>query len=403
MPVTTVKFDNTAGESLSGLLTMPDTLAPHAYALFAHCFTCTKNFTATRNIAAALADEGVATLIFDFTGLGGSDGDFADSNFSTNVSDLVAAADFLAQEHEAPTLLVGHSLGGTAVLKAAAHIPSAKAVATLASPSHARHVEHLVSSKKDEIENQGEAEVLLAGRPFTIRRQFLEDVRSQPILEDVANLRKAYLVMHAPLDATVEMSNATDLFVAAKHPKSFVSLDDADHLLSNTTHSRYAGRVIAAWAQKYIGSAPQRLEEIKGAVVSRTGRDRFLTDINAAGHRLVADEPASVGGTNAGPSPYDLLAAALASCTTMTLKMYASHKKWPMTAATATVWHEKIHAKDCADCSSKDDAKVDVFEREIHIEGELSPEQRARLMEIADRCPVHRTLHGEIKVRTESA
>ncbi len=404
MPVTTVKFENQSGEALSGRLTVPDTRAPHAFALFAHCFTCTKNFTATRNIAKALADQGIATLVFDFTGLGSSDGDFADSNFSTNVLDLVAAADYLKDHHQAPKLLVGHSLGGTAVLKAAAHIPSAVAVATLGSPSHAAHVEHLVASKSEEIERDGEAEVLLAGRPFKIRKQFLDDIRSHPILDDVASLRKALLVMHAPLDDTVTMDNATDIFVKAKHPKSFVSLDDADHLLSNMEHSSYAGRVIAAWAEKYVGTtATVGIEDVPGAVVARTGRDRFVTDINADGHRFVADEPASVGGTDMGPSPYDLLASALASCTTMTLKMYANHKKWPMTSATATVWHDKIHAKDCADCESGDDAKVDVFERELQVEGDLTEEQRARLLEIADRCPVHRTLHGEVKVRTQLA
>ncbi len=404
MPVTTVKFDNQDGEALSGRLTVPDTRSPHAFALFAHCFTCTKNFTATRNIAKALADEGIATLVFDFTGLGSSDGDFADSNFSTNVLDLVAAADYLKAHHQAPKLLVGHSLGGTAVLKAAAHIPSAVAVATLGSPSHAAHVEHLVAGASDAIERDGEAEVLLAGRPFKIRKQFLDDIRNHPILDDVANLRRALLVLHAPLDDTVSMDNATDIFVKAKHPKSFVSLDDADHLLSNIDHSGYAGRVIAAWAQKYVGTATTvGIDDVPGAVAARTGRDRFVTDINADGHRFVADEPASVGGTDMGPSPYDLLAAALASCTTMTLKMYANHKKWPMTSATATVWHEKIHAKDCADCESDDDAKVDVFERELKVEGDLTEEQRARLLEIADRCPVHKTLHGEIKVRTQLA
>jgi putative redox protein len=403
MPVSTVKFENRSGEALSGRLSLPDTRAPHAFALFAHCFTCTKNFTATRNIAAALADEGIATLVFDFTGLGSSEGEFADSNFSTNVEDLVAAADYLAETYEAPKLLVGHSLGGTAVLKAAAHIPSALAVATLGSPSHARHVEHLVADKAEDIERDGEAQVLLAGRPFSIKRQFLDDIRSQPVLDDVANLRKALLVMHAPLDDTVEMSNATDVFVRAKHPKSFISLDDADHLLTNAEHSRYAGRVIAAWAQKYVGTSDANIEHVKGGVVARTGEHKYLTRINADGHRFVADEPASVGGTDVGPSPYDLLSAALASCTTMTLKMYADHKKWPLETATATVWHEKIHARDCEDCESADDAKVDVFEREVAVTGDLDDEQRARLLEIADRCPVHRTLHGEVKVRTSGA
>ncbi|MEO1575638.1 MAG: bifunctional alpha/beta hydrolase/OsmC family protein [Pseudomonadota bacterium] len=403
MPTTTVSFQNAHGESLSGRLVLPDTRRAHAYALFAHCFTCTKNFAATRNVAAALAERGIATLVFDFTGLGNSEGEFADSNFSTNVDDLVAAARYLETEHGTPTLLVGHSLGGTAVLKAAGSLPEVRAVATIGSPSHAGHVEHLVAKDAGKIEREGEAEVLLAGRPFTVKKQFLDDIRQSPVLDDVASLRKALLVLHAPLDDTVEISNATDLFIKAHHPKSFVSLDDADHLLSNADHSRYAGHVIATWAEKYIGTAPAGIEAVPGATVARTGSDGFTTEVNAAGHVFYADEPASVGGNDVGPAPYDLLSAALATCTTMTLKMYADRKKWPLEASTVTVWHEKIHAKDCADCSSDENARVDVFERELKVEGDLDDAQRARLLEIADRCPVHRTLHGEVKVRTSLA
>lgn len=402
MAVLSVQFENDSGHALAGQLYLPAGEA-RAYAVFAHCFTCTKNLTASRNIAGAMSEQGIGTLVFDFTGLGRSEGDFSDSNFSTNVTDLVAAADFLAAEYQAPTLLVGHSLGGTAVLKAAAAIDSARAVATIGSPSHARHVAHLVATEREVIERDGEAEVLLAGRPFKIRKQFLDDIESQPVLECVADLRKALLVLHAPLDDTVGVDNATDLFVAAKHPKSFVSLDDADHLLTDKAHSAYAGRVISAWADKYLGEAPVPLAHVSGAVVARTGRTGFRTEVNADGHAIVADEPRSVGGTEAGPTPYDLLGAALAACTSMTLQMYARRKKWALDAATATVRHNKIHARDCADCSSVDDARVDVFEREVAVEGDLDESQRARLAEIADRCPVHRTLHGEIKVRTTIA
>lgn len=404
MPTTTVSFDNPRGETLAGRLIVPDTRPAHAFALFAHCFTCTKNFAATKNVAAALAERGIATLVFDFTGLGNSEGDFADSNFSTNVDDLVAAADYLAREHAAPSLLVGHSLGGTAVLKAAERIDSARAVATIGSPSHAGHVEHLVQDDAGKIETEGEASVLLGGRPFTVRKQFLDDIRTSPVLDHVATLNKALLVLHAPLDEMVEVSNATDLFVAARHPRSFISLDDADHLLTQPAHSNYAGHVIATWAEKYLDAAPAFApDEVAGAVVSVTGEQGFTTQINAAGHAFVADEPASVGGHNAGPSPYDLLSAALAACTTMTLKMYADRKKWPLESSTVTVWHEKIHARDCEDCSSDADARVDVFERELRVVGPLDDDQRARLLEIADRCPVHRTLHGEVKVRTSLA
>ncbi|MEM6639921.1 MAG: bifunctional alpha/beta hydrolase/OsmC family protein [Pseudomonadota bacterium] len=403
MPTTNVQFKNPTGEALSGRLFMPDTRTPHAFALFAHCFTCTRNFAATRNVASALAERGIATLIFDFTGLGHSDGDFADTNFSTNVDDLVAAATFLEAHYAAPTLLVGHSLGGTAVLKAAQRIGSARAVATIGSPSHAGHVEHLVAKSTQEIERKGVATVSLAGRPFTIKKQFLDDIRNSPVLDDVEALSRAFLVLHAPTDDTVSISNATDLFVKAKHPKSFVSLDDADHLLSNADHSRYAGHVIATWAEKYLPTAGATIDTPAGATTARTTAAGFTTPINAAGHTFTADEPKSVGGNNQGPAPYDLLAAALASCTTMTLKMYASHKKWPLQASEVSVWHEKVHARDCADCTSDDDARIDVFERELKLEGNLDAEQRQRLLEIADRCPVHRTLHSEVKVRTTLA
>lgn len=408
MAKSAVTFSNPTGETLAGTLYVPDSGAPRAYALFAHCFTCTQNLAASRNIVAAMADSGIATLVFDFTGLGKSNGEFSDSNFSTNVEDLIGAADYLAEHHQAPRILVGHSLGGTAVLQAVPYIASVAAVATIGSPAEARHVAHLVASQRDDIERDGEAEVLLAGRPFRIKKQFLDDLGNHTVLDQVAALGKPYLVMHAPLDDTVGVDNASALFLAAKHPKSFISLDHADHLLSNPVDSRYAGKVIAAWASRYVDAVTDNLaalpERVADAVVARTGTAGFRTDINADGHALTADEPAEVGGTDLGPSPYGLLSAALAACTTMTLRMYANRKQWPLDQATATVRHEKIHAADCADCTSSDDAgigaKIDVFHRELTIAGELDDAQRARLLEIADRCPVHRTLHGEIKVRT---
>ena len=323
-----ITFDNDRGEKLSGLLDLPAG-PPRAFALFAHCFTCSKNIKAAGNISKALTDAGIAVLRFDFTGLGQSEGEFADSNFSSNVADLLAAAQFLEAEHQAPAILVGHSLGGTAVLQAAPQVASAVAVATIGSPADPAHLRRLFEDSAGEFESVGEADVQLGGRPFRIKRQFLDDLERHDLPGTIQSLRKALLVMHAPLDDIVEIDNASALFTAAKHPKSFVSLDDADHLLSREADSRYAGSVLAAWASRYLPQvdAPAPLKGVADQVVARTFIDGFRTDVVAGSHSFVADEPLAVGGTNLGPTPYDLLAAALATCTTMTLKMYATHKK----------------------------------------------------------------------------
>ena len=396
-----VNFHNEDGQQLSGILDLP-AAAPRAYALFAHCFTCSKNLRAATNITRAMAEAGIGVLRFDFTGLGQSEGEFADTNFSSNVSDLLAAARFLAAEYEPPAILVGHSLGGTAVLQAAAEVASAVAVATIGSPAEPTHVAHMFRDAEEELARRGRAEVELGGRPFTVRQQFLDDLDKHNLPQALGSLRKALLVMHAPLDDIVEIDNASGLFAAAKHPKSFVSLDKADHLLSASEDSLYAGRVLAEWASRYL---PERedgaADEVpEGEVVATTFTDSFRTELNVGPHSLIADEPASVGGTNLGPSPYGLLSAALASCTSMTLKMYATFKKLDLRSAQVRVWHRKIHAEDCADCESAD-GKIDEFRREITLDGDLTADQRQRLLEIADRCPVHRTLHSEVKVRSE--
>ena len=323
-----VSFENRSGEKLSGILDLPLS-PPRACAVFAHCFTCSKNLRAANNISQSLVDAGFAVLRFDFTGLGQSEGEFADTNFSSNVDDIVTAAKYLQDEYEAPALLLGHSLGGTAVLQAAHDIPSAVAVATIGSPADASHVAHLFAPARDALEREGVAEVNLGGRPFTIKKQFLNDIAKQPMPESLGKLRKAVMILHAPLDDIVELDNASQLFAAAKHPKSFVSLDKADHLMTREEDSRYAGEVIATWASRYL--PPVEKSELaavpEGSVRARTEIDSFRTDIQAGPHHLTADEPASVGGTNLGPTPYGLLSAALAACTTMTLKMYGSFKK----------------------------------------------------------------------------
>ena len=397
-----IQFTNHAGVKLAGLIDNPAS-ETRAWALFAHCFTCSKNLKAATHIVQALNDAGIGVLRFDFTGLGQSEGDFADTSFSSNVSDLVDAARWLEREYEAPAILLGHSLGGTAVLRAAREIPSAVAIATIGSPAEPSHVRHLFGDSLDELEREGSAEVNIGGRPFRVTQEFVEDLEDHDLLDDVSQLRRSLLVMHAPLDAIVEIDNASALFIAAKHPKSFVSLDDADHLLTRSEDSQYAGAVLAAWASKYLPEpAGEALTATPVEVAARTFTGSFRTEIVSGPHRLLADEPASVGGTNLGPTPYDLLSAALASCTTMTLRMYAKHKGLDLTSATVRVQHGKTHARDCDDCETKD-GKVDEFLRELSVEGNLSDAERTRLVEIADRCPVHRTLHSEVKVRTHLA
>jgi len=396
-----VTFENQKGEILSGILDLP-TEEPVAYALFAHCFTCSKNLRAASNIARALNDERIAVLRFDFTGLGQSEGEFADTNFSSNVGDLLAAVDFLDRKHGDVSILIGHSLGGTAVLQAAPQVETAVAVVTIGSPAEPAHVARMFGGREASLRERGEAEVELGGRPFLVKQQFVDDLRQHDVKGTIGKLHKALLVMHAPLDNIVEIDNAAELFVAAKHPKSFVSLDSADHLLTNDDDSRYAGQVLAAWASRYLPHADhgEPFRVAAGEVVARTYTDGFKTDVRAGRHTLVADEPRSVGGTNAGPSPYDLLSASLATCTSMTLHMYAAHKKLDLESVTVRVKHGKIHAQDCKDCES-DSGRIDEFQRSISLQGGLSEEQRQRVLEIADRCPVHRTLEGEIKVRSK--
>jgi len=394
-----VEFPGASGEPLSARLDLP-IAPPLAYALFAHCFTCSKESRAAAYVAAALAERGIACLRFDFTGLGGSGGDFANTNFSSNRADLVAAADFMRRRYRAPELLVGHSLGGAAVLAAAREIPEAVGVATIAAPCDPAHVLALIP-KRNEIERTGTAEVVLAGRSFRIRRQLLDDLAGQRPNETLRHLGKALLVMHSPRDDTVAIDNATRIFQGALHPKSFVSLDPADHLLTRREDAAYAGHLIAAWAERYLrGARPAAPAPIADKVVVRETREGKFTQLVAAGrHVLRVDEPVSVGGLDSGPSPYDLLLAALGGCTSMTVRLYADLKGLPLERVEVELKHDKIHAADCADCETRE-GKVDRIERVIRLEGALDEAQRAKLLEIANKCPVHRTLHSEITVPT---
>ncbi len=395
-------FINDQGEKLGARLDLPLDGKPLAYALFAHCFTCTKNIKAVANINQSLTQAGIAVLRFDFTGLGESEGDFADTNFSSNIADLIAATKFLETEYAAPKLLIGHSLGGAAVLQAATHIPSAVGVVTIGSPYEPTHVTHLLASNREEIEARGQAEVCLAGRTFTIKKQFLDDLEMTRMADSIRNLRKALLIFHAPLDQTVGVDNAAQIFMTAKHPKSFVSLDRADHLLTREADSRYVGSVISAWVLKYLDLPSEDLAEANdedhGVVVS-LDCSHYRTEIRASGHSLIADEPLTVGGTNLGPNPYDYLLAGLGACTVMTLRMYADRKGWPLEEMTVRLRHQKIHAADCETCEPQA-GKVDLIERDLELIGPLDADQRQRLLEIADKCPVHRTLTTETVIRT---
>lgn len=401
-----LEFPGTYGDMLAARLDLPAG-PPRAFALFAHCFTCSKNSLAASRMSRALSRLGFAVLRFDFTGLGDSEGEFANTGFRSHVGDLVAAAAALRDRWAAPQLLLGHSFGGAAVLAAAEHIPEARAVATIAAPADPGHVSHVFRDHLDEIAEHGVAEATIAGRSFNIGRAFLDDTGEEAQLRRVANLRRALMVLHAPLDDTVGIDNATRIFVAAKHPKSFISLDNADHLLTRADDADYAAAVVSAWASRYLGpgaaGADPWPDADEGAVVvAETGQGRFQQAVVAGAHRLLADEPAAVGGDDSGPGPYDLLLAALGACTSMTMRMYADAKGWPVDGIRVALDHAKIHARDCADCETKD-GKVDRITRRITVSGDLTADQRRRLLDIADKCPVHRSLHSEVKVDTVEA
>lgn len=401
MPAERFDFPNARGDKLAAVLDLPEG-TPRAYALFAHCFTCGKNVVAAKRIADALTAHGIAVLRFDFTGIGSSEGEFANTTFSSNVADLVAAADHLRRTRQAPALLIGHSLGGAAVLAAAEAVAEARAVVTIAAPSDPGHVVHLFKDKLDAIGEHGEVEVALAGRPFRIRREFLDDIAEQKLTDRIARLRKALLIFHSPIDDTVGIENASHIFLAAKHPKSFISLDGADHLLSRRSDAVYVAKVLAAWAERYFDAAaaePASEDAPRQVIVTETGGGKFQQTIAIGPHRLIADEPVAAGGLDSGPGPYDLLLAALGACTSMTLRLYAEHKQLPLDRVSVTLSHSKIHAQDCEECETKE-GKIDRIERALTLTGALSDEQRARLVEIADKCPVHRTLHSEVNIRT---
>ncbi len=399
-----ITFPGSRGAQLSARLSLPPDGEVRACALFAHCFTCSKDLKPAIDISRALTQQHIAVMRFDFTGLGESEGDFGDTTFTSNVEDLVAAAEFMERQYEAPAILVGHSLGGAAVLQAAARMPSIRAIATIGAPFDPAHVKNLFVESLEEIERRGEADVSLGGRRFTLSRDFVRDLEGRHVEETIASLGRPLLIFHSPVDRTVGIENAALIYKAARHPKSFVSLDDADHLLLRERDSLYVGSVLAAWAGRYLPEAPEpeTVDDLRrdNRVTVRTATGAYRTEILARTHALVADEPKAVGGEDLGPTPYDLLAAALGACTTMTLRMYADRKQWPLEEVVVRLEHSRIHAEDEERCENGE-ARLDRLDREVTLTGPLDEEQRARLLEIADRCPVHRTLSAGVLVRTE--
>ena len=397
-----VEFESN-GIKLAGLLESSDSDAVRAYALFAHCFTCSKDIAAASRISRALVALGYAVLRFDFTGLGNSDGDFSNTNFSSNVEDLVAAADFLRSEFQAPQLLIGHSLGGAAVLKAAQSIDEVIAIATIGAPFDAQHVSKQLGSDLEKISKDGEAEVDLAGRKFKIKKQFVDDIRSQNN-DHIAKLRRALLILHSPVDATVNIAEAEKIYLQARHPKSFISLDKADHLLSRREDSEYVAACISAWASRFLPQAnvikPRESKLSKGHVKVDERNKHFARDVQTDNHVWIADEPVSAGGHDLGPDPYEHLLAGLGACTSMTLRMYANRKNLALDDIEVQLNHQRSHAEDCEDCEGKSKF-VDVIERNITLKGDLTDAQRKRLMEIADRCPVHLTMENDPKIVTK--
>lgn len=394
-----VEFVNSNGYKLSARLELPVDQHPHNFVLFAHVFTGNKNLTAVRYISRGLNMNGFGVLRFDFTGLGDSEGDFAETTFTSNVDDLLAAAKFLEDHYQAPSVMVGHSLGGAAAIFAANQLESIKAVATIGTPSEPEHVSHLLRDNLEDIEAKGAAKVSIGGNQFTIKKQFLDDLRSQNMFKVLRNLRKALLVLHSPQDMVVEIDNAARIYHAAYHPKSYVTLDGADHMLSNKKDARYAGDLIGSWAIRYVELPEKDNLRTDQQVVVRLD-EGFTTEIRAGQHDLIADEPESVGGDNLGPSPYELLSSALGACTAMTIQMYARRKKWDVQEVEVHLSHNKTYMDDCSDCE-KPSSKIDHFTRQIRLEGNLDEEQKARIMQIADRCPVHRTLMEDSVIKTE--
>lgn len=400
-----LEIENRKGLKLQAYLELPANQKPNHFAIFAHCFSCNSNFNAVKNISRSLSNHGFGVLRFDFTGLGRSEGEFAESHFSANVEDLLDVSAFLEKNYKAPSLLVGHSLGGAAVIVAASKLENVKAVATVGAPATVGHVTHLFSHGIDDIPEKGEVEVKIGGRPFKINQEFVNDFSKTDLPEIIKDLRKPLLVMHAPFDKVVGIENAHEIYHNAIHPKSFVSLDDADHLLSRPKDSIYVGKMIGTWVERYFEQEENKMISTEGEqLVGHLNllEDNFTTSIQTKKHSFIADEPESVGGNDFGPSPYDFLSAGLAACTVMTLKMYAERKKWDLQEVFVYITYSKKHSDDL-DIAVDTPTRFDHLKKKLKFIGNLDEKQRQRLKEIAAKCPVHKTLQSKIIIETELA
>jgi len=394
-----ITFTNQSGIELAAALELPIKPIKY-YALFAHCFSCGKDIIAASRISRSLASIGIAVLRFDFTGLGSSDGDFENTNFSGNIEDIISAVNFLRDHYEAPQLLIGHSLGGTAVLNAAGDIPECKAVVSIGSPATADHLLEKFPDELKQIKRNDEVTISLGGKAFQIKRQFVEDLQSQATTNKIGKLRKALLILHSPLDKIVPIDEATRIFISAKHPKSFVTLDKADHLLSDAEDTEYVANIIEVWAARYTEHSQTSSRNIeKGEIVVGEGNHKFLREVSSDDHMWLSDEPKSFGGDNLGPDPYEQLLSSLGTCTSMTLRMYANHKGWPVEDIQVQLSHTRQHKEDC-ESPENDNCKIDFIEKTLIISGDLDETQKNRLLEVADRCPVHKTLLSDIKIET---
>jgi len=400
MSIQNIKFKNNQGQDLSARITLPDDQKPHNYALFAHCFTCNKNLTAIKNITRSMTQAGFAVFSFDFTGLGNSEGAFEETNFSSNIDDLISAAHYLEEYEKSPTVIIGHSLGGAAAIFAGNQIHSVTAIATIGAPSAPEHVQHLFGGQLEVIKAEGEAQVNIGGRSFKVKEQFLKDVNAQNMKQVLSESRKALLVLHSPQDEIVNIENAKEIYLNAHHPKSFISVDRADHLLMNKADSAYVGNVISGWAQRYINTPKKIQIDTAHQVAVCIGNEGFTSEITAGRHILTADEPEKVGGDDFGPSPYDYVSSGLGACTAMTLRMYADRKKWDLQKVIVHVNYGKDYAEDLVS-GKRSSGKIDQFERSIELLGNLDETQKQRLLEIADKCPVHKTLESTAQIKTQ--
>jgi len=397
-----LEIPNKKGYTLKAYLELPANQKPNYYAIFAHCFACSSALGAVRNISRSLTSHGFGVVRFDFTGLGRSEGEFAESHFSSNVEDLLSVHEYITTHYSAPSLLVGHSLGGAAVITAASKLTAVKAVATIGAPATVGHVKHLFVEEASKAINKEDIKVNIGGQPFTINEDFIADFDKTDLPSILKKLRKPLLIMHSPTDTIVEIENAHQLYHHAKHPKSFVSLDSADHLLSKASDSIYVGNVIGTWVQRYFVAKENIMLETQGEqLVGHLNliEDNFTTRIQTKKHTMIADEPSSVGGNDFGPSPYEYLNAALAACTVMTLKMYAERKKWDLQEVFVYISHSKKHS-DELELDSEKSGYLDFITKKLRFVGNLDEKQKERLKEIASKCPVHKTIAGEVVFKT---